>query len=407
MYERLSKIYYKDSSGYQAEYEKRINSYGTVKLPFRIKPFKGSDEFECFYVNHMELDILHEKIIKQSNEIQFIADKLPPIAIRQYIQAKLVDELMSTNEIEGVQSTRAEMTDAMAVREKKATKTQKKVRHLSLVNSYFKLLADKNGKITSLEQIKEIYDSLVKDEIKEEDQLDGEIFRSGPVDVVTSTQKVIHKGIYPEMLIQSSLKDLINYLNEYNAPMLYKIAIAHYYFGYIHPFYDGNGRTSRYIASMYLKEELDQLTALTLSYSTNKLKQYYYDIFNESNNPLNKGELTFFCHTFFSIVYQAQEDILEDLAERVEKIGQLHQLINELEELDTLCKDILFIIGQDYIFGLEGEGIEKSILIKGLDVTKYKVDKSLKQLREQELVINTKNNPVKVTLSSGLSDQLN
>lgn len=157
---------------------------------------------------------------------------------------------------------------------------------------------------------------------------------------------------------------------------------------------------------MYLKEELDQLTALTLSYSTNKLKQYYYDIFNESNNPLNKGELTFFCQTFFSIVYQAQEDILEDLAERVEKIGQLHQLINDLEELDTLCKDILFVIGQDYIFGLEGEGIEKSILIKGLDVTKYKVDKSLKQLREQELVINTKNNPVKVTLSSRLSDQL-
>ncbi|MGR5915151.1 hypothetical protein ACT7DA_28285 [Bacillus pacificus] len=62
---------------------------------------------------------------------------------------------------------------------------------MSLVNSYFKLLSDKNSKITSLEQIKEIYDSLVKDEIKEEDQLDGEMFRRGPVDVVTSTQKVI------------------------------------------------------------------------------------------------------------------------------------------------------------------------------------------------------------------------
>ncbi|MGR5915152.1 hypothetical protein ACT7CW_10435 [Bacillus pacificus] len=127
MYERLSKIYYKDSSDYQAEYEKRINSYGTVRLPFRIKPLKSSDEFECFYVNHMELDILHEQIIKQSNEIQFVADKLPPIAIRQYIQAKLVDELMSTNEIEGVQSTRAEMTDAMAVREKKQQKLKKRL----------------------------------------------------------------------------------------------------------------------------------------------------------------------------------------------------------------------------------------------------------------------------------------
>ena len=36
MYERLSKIYYKDSSDYQAEYEKRINSYGTVRLPLEL-----------------------------------------------------------------------------------------------------------------------------------------------------------------------------------------------------------------------------------------------------------------------------------------------------------------------------------------------------------------------------------
>ena len=52
---------------------------------------------------------------------------------------------------------------------------------------------------------------------------------------------MIHKGVYPEILIQNSLKDLIKYLNEYNAPMLYKIAVTHYYFGYIHPFMMGTG----------------------------------------------------------------------------------------------------------------------------------------------------------------------
>ncbi|MEC5304798.1 Fic family protein [Bacillus thuringiensis] len=407
MYERLSKIYYKNASNYQVEYEKRINSYGTVKLPFKIKPHKGNNEFNCFYVNYLELDMLHEQIMKQSNQIQFIMkQKLPPIAIKQYIQAKLVEELMSTNEIEGVQSTRAEMTGAIEVSEQKPSKTKKRVRHLSLVNSYSKLLSDDNTEITSIEQIREIYDSLVKDEIKAKDQLDGEIFRKGPVDVVTSTEKIIHKGVYPERAIQNHLNDLIDYLNEHNSPMLYRIAITHYYFGYIHPFYDGNGRTSRYIASMYLKEELDPLTALTLSYSTNKLKKLYYDVFSESNNPLNQGELTYFCHAFFSIIHQAQEEIIEELLVRGEKIYQLYDLIEGINGIDSLCKSILFIVGQDYIFGLEGEGIAKSILITELELTKYKVDKCLKQLREQGLVINTKSNPVKITLSKQLSGQL-
>jgi hypothetical protein len=115
MYELLSKLYYKDQKTYLNEFEKRFNSYGTVKLPFHIKPYKSSEEFECFYVNHQELDLLHEQIMKQSKLIQSIVHRLPPIAIQQYIQAKLIDELLSTNEIEGVHSTKEEMETVIEI----------------------------------------------------------------------------------------------------------------------------------------------------------------------------------------------------------------------------------------------------------------------------------------------------
>lgn len=401
MYEQLSKLYYKDMEKYRLEYEKRIHSYGTVKLPFSIKTYNYSDEFTAFYVNHSTLDLLHDQIIKQSRLIQSIMDKLPSIAITQYIKAKLVDELLSTNEIEGVRSTKAEMETVIEIVVKKDN-PKKKVRHLSLMNTYFNLFSEKITAIETIEQIRAIYDRLVSEEVKKEDTLDGQIFRKEAVDVVTSTGKVVHRGVHPESVLQTHLTKWIDYLNNDPSPMLYKIAIAHYYFGYIHPFYDGNGRTSRYISSMYLINELDKLTALTLSYSTNKSKQLYYDAFNVSNDPKNKGELTYFCEVFFQLVHNAQNDIIQDLSQKNEKMEKLKRLIQDLEDLTKPEKEILFIIGQHYIFGIQGSGISKRELEAVLDTTEYVVRNALNKFEEKGYIIRTKSKPIEVTFSDSL-----
>jgi Fic family protein len=407
MYEQLSKLYYKDSAKYEIEYEKRVNSYGTVKLPFHIKPYKSSQEFACFYVNHSELDLLHEQILKQSKIIQSIVDKLPPIAIQQYIRAKLIEELLSTNEIEGVRSTKAEMETAMEMVERKEFSKKNKVRHQSLMRSYVNLLSETQTALENIEHVREIYDQLVKDEIKKEYQLDGTLFRKEPVDVVTETNKTLHRNTFSEETIKAHLANLISYLNEHNSPMLYKIAISHYYFGYIHPFYDGNGRTSRYISSMYLLNELDRLTALTLSYSTNKLKQSYYNAFIECNNPHNKGELTFFCEVFFNIIDKAQMDILADLSEKREKMGRLSSLLQEFSIPNELGKDIFFILGQNYIFGIEGKGLTLKDLISITKKSEYTVRKALDELEEMRLIEFIRRKPIEITVYRGLSTYFN
>lgn len=409
MYEQLSKLYYKDANKYQSEYEKRLNSYGTVKLPFTIRPFKSNQEFSCFYVNHSELDSLHDQIIKQNKLVEFIVSGLPPIGVKQYIQAKLVDELLSTNEIEGVRSTKAEMEDAIEIVVRKDIPKKKKVRHLSLMRSYVNLLSETKTVLENVKDIREIYDRLVQEEIKQEDRPDGKLFRKEAVDVKTATGKVVHKGVYPEQAIETQLTNLISYINEDNTPMLYKIAIFHYYFGYIHPFYDGNGRTSRYISSMYLIHELDRLTALTLSYSTNKSKQIYYDAFDECNNPLNKGELTAFCENFFQIVHRAQNDILADLSEKKEKMESLSNMIDEVSITDSLSKEsqeILYVLGQNYIFGIEGKGMTKQELIMIREKTPYVVGRALKELEEKGLIEYLRRKPIELRLSESLCIQL-
>lgn len=60
--------------------------------------------------------------------------------------------------------------------------------------------------------------------------------------------------------------------NENNVGPLVKIAVFHYLFGYAHPFYNGNGRTSRFISSYLLCNILNQSIALRISYTIKMIK---------------------------------------------------------------------------------------------------------------------------------------
>ena len=48
-------------------------------------------------------------------------------------------------------------------------------------------------------------------------------------------------------------------------PLFVRLGLFHYFFAYIHPFYDGNGRTDRFITSYFLKKNFHLLLGLRLS----------------------------------------------------------------------------------------------------------------------------------------------
>ena len=53
-------------------------------------------------------------------------------------------------------------------------------------------------------------------------------------------------------LAKKNIEDLIQFMNIKDIPFLVKASIVHFFFEYIHPFYDGNGRFGRYLLSLYL-----------------------------------------------------------------------------------------------------------------------------------------------------------
>ena len=92
------------------------------------------------------------------------------------------------------------------------------------------------------------------------------------------TNKVVYTPPEGEYVIREKLKNLEDFMHaEDDMDPLVKMAIIHYQFEAIHPFFDGNGRTGRIILLLYLKfANLLDLPALYLSSYIIEHKDQYY-----------------------------------------------------------------------------------------------------------------------------------
>lgn len=93
-----------------------------------------------------------------------------------------------------------------------------------------------------------------------------------------ATNTVVYTPPEGENVIREKLRNLEAFIHaEDNIDPLVKMAIIHYQFEAIHPFFDGNGRTGRIILLLYLKmTELMDLPALYLSNYIIQHKDKYY-----------------------------------------------------------------------------------------------------------------------------------
>lgn len=100
-----------------------------------------------------------------------------------------------------------------------------------------------------------------------------------------STGEVIYKPPQDYKTIQDLMDNLEDYINKTaldDFDPLVKMAIIHYQFESIHPFYDGNGRTGRIVNILYLiLNGLLEMPILYLSSYIIKTKADYYRLFGE------------------------------------------------------------------------------------------------------------------------------
>ena len=306
-YENLIKLYYKKQN-IEEEYIKRIENPATFITDLKINPIKRGNkildkEYSLFYLNLIEHTLLQEKIIKNSNKINLISNELPQIAVKDIIIKILSNELDKTNKIEGIETIKSEIYSSL----KDDKKSSKKNNKLEGIIKKYKDIMEKNFKDTqhigSLSSFRKIYDEMFEDFEKSGNyKLDGKYFRKDTVKVINGLGNTIHIGINGEEAIEKNMENLIQFMNRKDIPFLVKASITHFFFEYIHPFYDGNGRFGRYLLSLYLARKLDILTAFSLSYSISKNLDDYYKSFVEVEDVNNYGEITFFVENILKTI---------------------------------------------------------------------------------------------------------
>ena len=311
IYKELKNYYYKDNTleQYNKEYNTRFNSVSTIKFPIKIA------ENQSFCVVTSEILGLIEKIYKLNNSIDELLYSLPGVAIKQYINQLLVDEIKSTNEIEGIHSTRKEILLTL--------KNQNKKNSLQgIITKYLLLIEKRDINIESLSDFKSLYTQMILPEINEiEDLPDGEFFRKKEVYVQDYSGKKIHTGIIPENQINANMMQIIEFMSNDNKESLFiKTAIVQYFIGYTHPYYDGNGRLSRFLGSYILSKApfKNILSTISLSNAIMKNRKKYYKAFDMCNDKKNKGDITPFIIFILEILCSESNQIIVDLTKKQE-----------------------------------------------------------------------------------------
>lgn len=394
-YEPLAKLYYKDKSVYTKIYNECFNNEFSYHLPFEISGNKA------FFIIDYQISRKIEEIYYISRQLDDILNQLPPIAFKYYINKNLIDEIMLTNDIEGVYSTRKEISQIIEMPDN----STKKVRLMGLVKKYQKLINGEKIPFSSCNDIRLLFDEIVLNEIEEDEKPDGEIFRTGSVSVCTATDKEKHRGLYPEKKLIDFLNKSLDFLtNENNVGPLVKIAVFHYLFGYAHPFYNGNGRTSRFISSYLLCNILNQSIALRISYTIKNDKNKYYKAFDICNDPKNKGDITPFIYSFIDIIKNAAKSSLENLEslkQRLEYYSTIHENIYNFFENDLQSK-IVYILIQNALFSSKGVFIEE--LKHHLECSEATIRKNIKSLIKHGLIITTEREKNKMLYELSLDD---
>ncbi|WP_209460792.1 Fic family protein [Youngiibacter multivorans] len=375
----------------EQEYQRRINDYCTYKTGISINPLQRglrlSKSYEIFVVNNNELDMLQEKIEENTSKINSILSKLPVAAQERYFLKVLLDEIMSTNEIEGVLSTKREIEDAIST---VTLKSHEHARFKGIANSYHSLFYKPFSPIKNVSDIRKIYDEMLAEEISESNMPDGEMFRTKEVYIHNNSLEILHRGNPDEASIVKGLQEFIEILNSEDYPYLIKIMVAHYYFEYIHPFYDGNGRIGRYITCKYMAAKLDSLTAISFSHMVNSFKKKYYEAFTETSEPNNRGEGTMLVFQMLKIVHQGQLKLMEELNGSIELLEKVNSLMSRMDFDSALEKEVLHMLCQSWVFRSTTIDIE---IQKMLNITRFKFGKAMDGLINKGYAEKTKSRP--------------
>ena len=322
---------------------------------YRKLKYKYSDDFSSFLSTLEELYYKPLPIVDfEDNNIVFIENhaSVNQNTIKRLLQSQngyygikaAEDEIIATSAIESIDFSRDSVRNIL----KGMAPNDEQENRILGIKKGLEFIADTSNKINE-ENLFKLYMMSAGDFVSEDDKLlEGNLYRHDTVYVVG--EDVAHSGVdfrkVPELM--KALIDFINAEDDIND--LIKATIIHFYIAYIHPYFDGNGRTARLVHLWFLIQKGYQ-SALFIPFSSQieKSRKAYYDAFTtvEENKKLSgKIDVTPFVLYFINNIYNKMNEGTAD----IDTLTAFDEAVKEgkITEKETkLWKFVLSFYGND------------------------------------------------------------
>ena len=409
----------------EEEYRLRIDNPATYRSGIVF------DSHEIFATCVTDLVMHMNDIAYAEKAVEKAWGRLPRFAQREYLMQLIAKEVQNTNIIEGVHSTRKELSKALdaASEQNKHTRFSEFTKlfleladskEKSVAESVAESVADLNVKSVAdskesstsipqtLQDIRKIYNSIMQGELESGYIPDGEIFRKGKVSIRDGANNVVHDGDATEAEIQDHLTQMLSLMNSNKVPTLIKACMCHYAFESVHPFYDGNGRTGRFLLALQLHEQLSMPTILSLSSIIYAEKSGYYAAFSKAQELFNCNDLTMFCCTMLEYIEKAQNEVFDNISVQLKQIIYCMDKLFEFSKKTAISKvqrEVLTILLQNKLFSYNPTPMTRKQLSEyvgnaiGEQIGERKIVSALNGLVELEMVDSIGERPIRYELS--------
>ncbi len=263
---------------------------------------------------------------------------------QNYLTNALMEESIFSSMIEGATTTRVKAKDMLRKGKKPLNKSEQMI-----LNNYktIQYISDHKGEDITVEKLFEIH-KLVTENTLEEEKIG--VFRNTN-DVLVMNQitgEIVHTP--PPFL---ELKELMNFFCNFfnNNPVekfthpIVKASILHFLIGYIHPFFDGNGRTARALFYWYLLKngywltEYLSISRVILKSKTQYEKAYIY-------TEIDEMDVSYFIHYQVKVLTQAFEDLKLYISKKKKEENKYVKFL-KISNINERQAQILFWIEED------------------------------------------------------------
>lgn len=171
-HQELAKLYHMDHSSSRDKnlveaLNARLNSESTFKTGFT------TPNGEAFLVVTREISTASERIFKTERLISSKLNELPEIAKRAILRSMVLDEVVCTNLVEDIHSTRRQIKDAIDAEPNSNVEFK---RFKELATLYLGIIDGTGAFPLAPEDIRAVYDKVTEGEIPKDKIPDGQLF---------------------------------------------------------------------------------------------------------------------------------------------------------------------------------------------------------------------------------------